>query len=145
MWGDPTVLLRVAERALEHFRGTALRPVPEPRTPGVVVTPAAWADLIEPAADELRAAIDEVVRERREAEVTLRDKNAALAAYDETFEGLASLLVGTFTAAGMEELAERVRPSRARRGRTNEEGPEGEPFPPPSPAPTSAAAAGGPA
>jgi len=90
--------------------------------------PAKEADKI----DKLRGALDttiaDVVREAREAQGTLADKNAAIATYDTAFSRASKVLEGIFTLAGETALADRViRPSTRRPGQTEEQAPPAEP------------------
>jgi hypothetical protein len=144
---DPVVVHRQAERALAFLRARTAADLPAPGLPGVTVDPAAWAAMLEEPVATLAAALGEVDRERREAETTLTEKTAALTAYDATFGRVARLMEALFAAADLPLLAERVRPSSRRPGRTAEdtEGErDGEPSPaPPEPARPAAPAAGG--
>lgn len=114
---DPEDLAPFSRKVVAALRSGNL---PPPRVPSVVVNPAA---LVAPLADDLETlerALDDVDREEREAEVTLRDKQAALDRYDMGFSQCASFLVGLFTLAGDDELAQRLRPSARRPGRLSE-------------------------
>ena len=66
----------------------------------------------------LKAALNDVERERRELETTQSRKNAAVEANDETFASAASMTATVLRAAGMNDHAEKVRPSARRPGRT---------------------------
>lgn len=114
---DPEDLVPFSRRVVTALRAGDLPPA---RVPSVVVDPNA---LVAPLADDLERlelALDDVDREEREAEVTLRDKQAALDRYDMGFSQCASFLVGLFSLAGDDELAQRLRPSARRPGRLSE-------------------------
>jgi len=118
--------------ALSHFAGEVARSLreksfPSPKRSGVSWAPAKEADKI----DTLRATLDttlaDVVREVREAQATLTDKNAATATYDTAFSRASKVLEGIFTLAGETALADRVRPSTRRPGQTEEQAPQIDP------------------
>jgi hypothetical protein len=79
--------------------------------------------LVEGPAEQVRAALQEVAKEVREAEQTQAAKNAAVEAYDRRFSRVANLLQALLRFAGQDELAEKVRPSTRRPGVTAEAAP----------------------
>lgn len=114
---EPEDLAIFSRRVVAALRAGTL---PPPRAAAVAVDPVA---LVAPLADDLERldhALDDVDREAREAEATLRDKQAALDRYDAGFAQCAAFLVGLFSLAGDDELAQRLRPSARRPGRLSE-------------------------
>ena len=79
------------------------------------------ASQLDAKATTLEERLGDVAREGREAQLTLTEKQRALAEHDVVFSGVATTLTGLFTLAGLPELAARVRPSRRHAGRTEEE------------------------
>lgn len=112
---DGASLVPVAEALLKRF-GEATAGV-APRL-GLVLDPKAVLDPVRAALAAYLAAAADVVREAREAEAALMDRDRALGAYDEAFRHVAGTLTHLFALAGLPELAERVRPSVRRPGRT---------------------------
>jgi hypothetical protein len=101
-----------------------------PVVPGLRFDPAPYEAALPPAVAALRASLDDVRREAREAETTYTAKQRALATYDERFGAAASALTGLFHLAGEHELAARVRPSVRRPGRTQADADGEEPVAP---------------
>ncbi|MBK8256402.1 MAG: hypothetical protein IPK82_27505 [Polyangiaceae bacterium] len=114
---DPVMLSRFSGEVIDALGKVKL---PAPRIKG------AKLDLGEIASNlnEKRAKLDQhlkaVQREVREAQATLEGKNEAMAAYDEVFAGVASVLSGLLRLAGRRELAAKVRPSTRRPGVTED-------------------------
>lgn len=80
--------------------------------PGVVeLRPAAYAALLLPMVEALDTAITHVARERKEADTTLLGKQDALTAHDHSFVRFAGLIEQFARAAGLDALADRIRPS----------------------------------
>ncbi len=118
--------------ALSHFAGEVVKSLrektfPAPKRDGVSWAPTKEAGKIEKLRAQLDTALAEVVREVREAQGTLADKNTAIAAYDTSFSRVAKFLEGLFTLAGETALADRVRPSTRRPGQTEELAPQADP------------------
>jgi hypothetical protein len=61
------------------------------------------------------AALGDVRREEREAQITRDDRNGSLAAWNGKYHGIANALTGLFELAGKQALADRVRPTARRR------------------------------
>ena len=71
--------------------------------------------------DSLRAALGDVRREEREAQLTREARNAALVAWNGSYQGVATVVTGLFELAGKPALAERVRPTTRRRAGLTED------------------------
>lgn len=84
---------------------------------GLQVDPAQVIATLEGPAAALKAALGDVTREAREAELTLLARNVAMATYDAIFTEGATALAALFRLAGLPEHAARVRPSGRRPGR----------------------------
>jgi hypothetical protein len=66
------------------------------------------------ATSRLEVAREEWVREQRERDITLMHKLRAMSAFDTCYLSVARALEALFRLAGMDELADRVRPTRRR-------------------------------
>lgn len=95
--------------------------LPEPRFPGLGVDPATMAATLEPMTERVREAFEGVSRETRETESLKVAKDRALAEYNASFLWIARTVESLFRLAGLEELADRVRPSARRPGTTETE------------------------
>lgn len=92
------------------------RPLTEqPLRIGVSVNMTAIADDLKTRIETLRAALGDVHREEREAQVTREARNVALSAWNTSYQGIANIATGLFELAGHAALAERVRPTARRR------------------------------
>ena len=115
---DPVVLARQGRSVVSRLRSGSL---PTPRSALVTLDTAALASQLDAKVTTLEERLADVAREGREAQLTLTEKQRALAEHDVVFSGVATTLTGLFTLAGLPELAARVRPSRRHAGRTEEE------------------------
>ncbi|UQA62623.1 hypothetical protein [Polyangium aurulentum] len=136
---DPQQLLTSTRNAVKTLRERPL--VEPPRNKSLKLDPNAAADDLEAHAKALEKALDDVERERREAQVTQSAKDALMGRWAVIYPGIADSAAALFTLAGRPELAERVRPTARRRsGVPEEEDTEATtpapPEPPPAPVET---------
>lgn len=124
---DAAALLVLAANVEKQLRERPLAEAPKKKS--LQVDPLAAADDLKAAADALRAALGDVERERREAQLTLGTKNDALGAWTTTYSGVADAVAALFTIAKRPDLADRVRPTARRRAGL----PEAEDAPEPDP------------
>lgn len=116
---DSDELLHMAATTEELLRS---RPLTEkPLRIGITVDAKAIADDLQGRIAELRTALGDVRREEREAQVTREARNAALIAWNSSYQGAATVTTGLFELAGNSALAERVRPTARRRAGLPEE------------------------
>jgi hypothetical protein len=134
---DPTVLATIGERVAGALRDAGIK-LPKPRRASMKLDRAALAGEIEAELPALKKALAKVATEDREKEATLRAKQNAMRKSDRSFGQAASLLSASFTFAGLEDLAAKVRPSGRRPGRTAAEDDEEAPLPEVAPPPTAA-------
>lgn len=112
---DPVVLHRTGMAALAQLRDF----VPPPaRRKSMRFVNSEWIELLEQPVSELGQVLREIAKDRRQDQLVSAEVNRAIAAYDVAFQATANLLVGLFIAAGRKDLADHVRPSTRRPGRT---------------------------
>ncbi|MGK3969866.1 hypothetical protein WMF38_32200 [Sorangium sp. So ce118] len=128
---DPSVLVTTGERVVSALRDAEIK-LPKPRRASMKLDRAALADEIAAELPALKKALAKVATEEREKEATLRAKQSAMRKSDKSFGRGAALLAASFTFAGLEDLAAKVRPSGRRPGRTAAE--EEDALPPEAPA-----------
>jgi hypothetical protein len=116
---DPSVLAVEGATVLKNLEDTTLS-LPAPRR-GTSLDRQAFADELREHLLPLQSALAAVAREAREAETTLAAKQAAMVANDRAFSLGAAWLTATFSLAGREDLATRVRPSVRQPGQTEVE------------------------
>lgn len=116
---DPSVLAVEGAAALKSLEDATIS-LPAPRR-GTSLDRQAFADDLREHLAPLQSALASVAREAREAETTGAAKQAAMAANDQAFSLGAAWLTATFSLAGKEDLAARVRPSVRHPGQTEEE------------------------
>ena len=131
-----------AEKLLQRVAGTAQllksRPIIEPpRQVGITIDAPALGDALFATAAELRAALADVRREEREAQITLARRDEAVAMWNKRYQGVADIITGIYELVGRADLADRVRPTARRRAGLVEEA-DTAPAPTP-PAPTNPA------
>lgn len=108
--------------------------LPTSNTPGVSLDLESLVPALEAAVTRLQKALEDIAREKTEADATLVAKNLAMKEFDQTFLRVARTLEALYTLAGELDLAARVRPAPRRPGRTETVGQEpgpGEPTPEP--------------
>ena len=116
---SPLPLLRVAQRATQRLRDPDVTP-PEPLSPGGPPAREEWAALLEPAAKELRQALEELQHGRSKGRETLVDKQRALDEHDRDVGRSSRLAEALFGLANRPYIAGRVRslsPRQRRRRR----------------------------
>lgn len=100
----------------------AERPLVEPpKQAGVTVDGKALGHSLEEPMKRLRAALGDVRREEREAQLTLKQRNEAAAVWNTRYQGVADAATGIFELVGQADLADRVRPTARRRAGATEE------------------------
>lgn len=124
---DPTLLSRFAVGIIQALDGVKL---PKPKLPGLTVNAKQLVTELDALRKNLDQALAEVSRETREAQATLSARNAAQAAFDERYTGVASLLSGFLRLAGKGDLADQVRLTWRRASSETSEEPPAEPAEP---------------
>jgi hypothetical protein len=115
---EPQVLLNTTKNAAKLLRS---RPLTETaRNKSLKLDPIAAADDLDAHNAALAKALEDVERERREAQVTLSAKDAQLARWSVMYSGTADAVAALFVLGGRPELAEKVRPTARRRAGTPE-------------------------
>ncbi len=112
---DPVALERFADAVAAQLQRVSLG---TSRVAGAAIDTSSVAQQLQDQRQVLNERLSDVAREVREAQTTLVAKNAAIADYDRTFTGIATIFEGLFILADQKELAARVRPSRRRPGQT---------------------------
>jgi len=115
---DPVLLARFARGVVEALPGLKF---PGARIKGARLDLSEVTAELSTQLDALEASLKDVAREAREAEQTLGAKTAAAGAQARHQSGVASLLSGVFRLAGLDDLAERVRPTARRAAQDDSE------------------------
>lgn len=101
----PDLLREDAEGIVRSLRQ---RPLSEPSPYGFELDLVPLADRIETEVVALSGALEDVEREAREIRDALDERNAAMAAFDETFRAIAAILHSYFVLVGRPDLAAMV-------------------------------------
>ncbi len=115
---DAQVLLNTTKNAAKLLRSRPLTEVT--RNKSLKLDPIAAADDLDAYHAALTESLDDVEREKREAQITLSAKDAQIARWSVVYSGTADAAAGLFVLSGRPELAEKVRPTARRRAGTPE-------------------------
>lgn len=115
---DTQVLLNTTKNAAKLLRSRPLTEVA--RNKSLKLDPLAAADDLDAHNAALAASLDDIEREKREAQVTLSAKDAQIARWPVVYSGAADAAAALFVLGGRPELAEKVRPTARRRAGTPE-------------------------
>ncbi len=118
-------VLRQADRLVKIFAQGELETVLGPPIfEGIPFEPKDRGPRLKEVADELREVLDEVGKAKRGTEDAYLKKQEATKSYDQLFTRAARTFEDWCRLVGRSDLADRVRPSERRPGRTVEEPPE---------------------
>ena len=87
----------------------------------------ALADELASRIESLAAALSDVQRESREAQLTLERKSQASASWENTYQGVTYAFYGLYLLAGRKDLADRIEPTARRRAGLPEDGDQPQP------------------
>ncbi|WP_146662942.1 hypothetical protein [Enhygromyxa salina] len=114
-----TNLPRDAQELIQHARhmSTQLHPetLGEPADDLIPVDLERLRERLIEAANKLEKGLDAVERERREAQETLEQRNAASGEWARVYAGVADAFVALASLAGFDEVAQRIKPTARRR------------------------------
>jgi hypothetical protein len=96
-------------------RALTTNPAPAPLHEGASVNLAVIAANIESKRAALQAALDKVALEERELQSTMSLRDQATARWTRTYSGVAMILSGMATLAGLDDLAAKVKPTERKR------------------------------
>jgi len=108
---EPVALCRVGDAVHTRLPGVASALTARR---GLTFDAAAYLGPLAAATNRLEVAQEASVREQRERDITLMNKMRAMSAFDTCYLSVARALEALFRLAGMDELADRVRPPRRR-------------------------------
>ena len=123
---DSSDRLAVYARGVARKLADAKIELPPPKRKTATIDRGAMRDELEAALAPLDEALKDVSREVKEAEATRVTRQKAIVEYDDVFAETANLYDALFRAAGMDEIADRVRPSKRRPGRIASDETEGD-------------------
>jgi hypothetical protein len=109
---EPETLLRVAVSIERHLRDRPL--IEPPKIKSLAIAPLAVAEDLALAIVDLKRALAEVDREKREAILSQNAKSLATARWVSMYQGVAEAVCGLYGVAGQTSLADAVRPTARR-------------------------------
>ncbi|HRI64079.1 MAG TPA: hypothetical protein PK156_07570 [Polyangium sp.] len=115
---DAQALLNTAQNAARLLRSRPLTEVP--RNKSLKLDPILAAEDLEAHSAALQQSLNDVEREKREAQMTLSAKEVQIARWPVVYSGTADATAALFVLGGRPELAEKVRPTARRRAGTPE-------------------------
>ncbi len=115
---DAQVLLNMTKNAAKLLRSRPLTEVA--RNKSLKLDPIAAADDLDAHHAALAQALNDVEREKREAQITLSAKDTQVARWPVVYSATADAAAALFVLGGRPELAEKVRPTARRRAGTPE-------------------------
>ncbi len=122
---DPVPVLRQADRIVEILAGGEIDELlGDPIFEGCSFEPKDRGQQLQAQADELRFVVDGIGGVKRRTENAFLDKEEAIKAYDQLFTRAARTFEDWCRLIGRDELADRIRPSESRPGRTRRQPPE---------------------
>lgn len=110
---DAAALANLSGKVEHLLRNRALTEAP--KRVSLKLDPLAAADDLKALADGLRKSLGDIEREKREAQLTLKAKNEAMAAWGPGYQGVADAVAALFVIGGRPDLADKVRPTARRR------------------------------
>jgi hypothetical protein len=110
---DAQVLVNMAASIEKLLRTRSLAEPPKRKS--LTVDPIAAADDLRALGEAVAASLNDVEREKREAQMTLNVKSEAMSAWSHGYEGVADAAAALLFLAGRPDLADRVRPTAKRR------------------------------
>ena len=113
---EPRRLLQQVGQTMSFLRNPAVD-LPSHGLKGAKIDLAELANDLKPSYDALTLVLEGLDRTTKESHGTLAARNRATTEFDDIFGWVAGSFESLFHLAGLHELAERVRPSRRRRGR----------------------------
>jgi len=112
---DPAAVHALGAGVLENLRSAE---PPRPARPGLSMDLIPWASSLADGLTDLGPALKAVSDNRDEPDQVLMKKHRAVERYDRSFSTTAGLLSHLLRAAGEEEIADEIKPSTRKPGRT---------------------------